>query len=195
MLVILMLPLWLAFVCAFFGIIVGLVMRKGRIIRENLHDEVLIGSLSRDELRLICSPVGRLRATLRDGGLGRRFVGCGSRLGLCKWHAARAMKGDKETISTGLIAPLRQELARLRRELHQRHAPRHGRPHAARPVGPPRGYGHDQRFHPHHPQGYAPDQPVHQSDPRYRQDPRGFPQPPNPYPPDPKRVRPPGGRR
>lgn len=164
MLVMLMLPLWFFFICAFFGIIVWLVMRKGRIIRANLHDEVLIGSLSRDELALICSPIGRLRATMRDGALGRRFVACGSRLGLCKWHSTRAMNSDKQTISTGLIAPLRQELARLRRELHLRHAkvyPRHpaGPPwdNAPAPQGYPRPpHGHQQPPHayPHAP--YAP---------------------------------------
>jgi len=115
MLVMLMLPLWILFNVAFLAIIVWLVVRKGRIIRDNLNDEVLIGNLSQEELDLICSPFGRLRATFRYGGtIGRRFVAQGARLGLCKWHAARAAKGKKETISAGFIVPLRQELARLR---------------------------------------------------------------------------------
>lgn len=118
MLVMLMLPLWLVFNFAFFGIIIWLVVRKGRIIRDHLKDEVLIGNLSPEELALICSPFGRLRATFRyGGGVGRRFVAHGARLGLCKWHAARAMKGKKETISMGFIVPLRQELAKLRYEM------------------------------------------------------------------------------
>jgi RsiW-degrading membrane proteinase PrsW (M82 family) len=140
----LMLPLWFAFVSVFFGIIVWLVIRKGRIIRENLHDEVLIGSLSKWELDLICSPVGRLRATMRHGALGRRFVECGARLGLCKWHSARAMKGQKKTISTGLIAPLRQEMWQLRSELHQRRPPEVARQHTPRGAA----YPHDPRHRP-----------------------------------------------
>jgi hypothetical protein len=121
MLVMLMLPLWLLFNLAFLGIIIWLVMRKGRIIRDNLKDEVLIGTMSQEELNLICSPFGRLRATFRyGGGVGRRFVRHGARLGLCKWHAARALKGKKETISMGFIVPLRQELAKLRYEMYQR---------------------------------------------------------------------------
>ena len=96
MLMMLMLPLWILFVLAFFGIIVWLVVRKGRIIRENLTDEVLIGALSQDELDLICSPIGRMRASFGYGGrVGRRFVASGARLGLCKWHAARAIKSKK----------------------------------------------------------------------------------------------------
>jgi RsiW-degrading membrane proteinase PrsW (M82 family) len=119
MLVVMMLPLWFLVVFAFFGLIVWLVLRKGRIIRENLHDEVLVGNLSPAELELICSPIGRLRATFRHGGrLGRSFVAHGARLGLCKWHAARAMRGKKKTISAGFIVPLRQELSRLRSEMH-----------------------------------------------------------------------------
>jgi uncharacterized membrane protein YgcG len=121
MLVMLMLPLWLLFNLAFLAIIIWLVVRKGRIIRDNLKDEVLIGTMSQEELNLICSPFGRLRATFRyGGGVGRRFVRHGARLGLCKWHAARALKGKKETISMGFIVPLRQELAKLRYEMHQR---------------------------------------------------------------------------
>jgi RsiW-degrading membrane proteinase PrsW (M82 family) len=121
MLVMLMLPLWLLFNVAFLGIIIWLVVRKGRIIRDNLKDEVLIGTLSQQELNLICSPFGRLKATFGSGGsAGRRFVAHGARLGLCKWHAARAMKSKKETISMGFIVPLRQELAQLRYEMLQR---------------------------------------------------------------------------
>src|SRR5258708_30686198 len=67
MLVMLMLPLWLLFNFAFLGIIIWLVMRKGRIIRDNLKDEVLIGTLTQQELNLICSPFGRLKATFAHG--------------------------------------------------------------------------------------------------------------------------------
>jgi len=145
MLVMLMLPLWLLFNLAFFAIICWLVIRKGRIIRENLRDEVLIGTLTQDELNLICSPIGRLRATFRHGGaVGRRFVAHGARLGLCKWHAARAMKGKKETISVGFIVPLRQELARLRWEmLHRMGALPTHHPAWQRPQPP--GWPHRQR--------------------------------------------------
>lgn len=110
-LVLLMLPLWLLFVLAFAGLLVALVVRKGRIIRENLRDEVLMGNLSPWELDLVCSATGRLRA---GSALGREFVAAAARLGLCKWHAARAMKGQKRTVSMDFIVPLRQELFRLR---------------------------------------------------------------------------------
>jgi hypothetical protein len=140
MLVMLMLPLWLLFNLAFLGIIIWLVMRKGRIIRDNLTDEVLIGTLSQEELALICSPFGRIRATFNyGGGVGRRFVAHGARLGLCKWHAARAIKGKKETVSMGFIVPLRQELAKLRYEMLHRMG-RVPTPHAVYP-GPPYGGG------------------------------------------------------
>ncbi len=148
MLVMLMLPLWLFFNLAFFAIICWLVIRKGRIIRDNLRDEVLIGTLSQEELNLICSPIGRLRATFRHGGaVGRRFVAHGARLGLCKWHAARAMKGKKETISVGFIVPLRQELARLRLEMWHRMGA--VPPHPAWQKAHPPGWPHRQGG-PHH---------------------------------------------
>jgi protease PrsW len=120
MLVVLMLPLWLLFLAAFLGLLVGLVVRKGRIIRNNLVDEVHAGWLSPGELDLISSPFGLLKATVSHGGpVARRFVAQGARLGLCKWHAARAMKNRTETVSVGMIAPLRQQLAALRGEMQR----------------------------------------------------------------------------
>lgn len=116
--------LWFLFVAAFFIMIIVLVFRKGRTIRENLKDEVLLGNLSQEELDLVCSPVGRLKATFSwRGAKGRAFIRAAARLGLSKWHTARAMKGQKRTISSDFIVPLRQELARLRGEMLAR-APR-----------------------------------------------------------------------
>jgi protease PrsW len=110
--------LWLCFVAAFFGIIVALVIRKGRVIRDNLRDEVELGMLTQDELELVCSPVGRLRCTFGwRGAAGRSFIRAGARLALSKWHTARAMRGQKRTISVEFIGPLRQEIAQLRQQL------------------------------------------------------------------------------
>src|SRR5262249_7629094 len=113
-----MIPLWLLFVGAFFIILVALVIRKGKTIRNHLRDEVLLGNLSQEEVDLICAPVGRLKCTFSwRGKTGREFIGAGARLALSKWHTARAMKGQKRTISADFIIPLRQELKRLRGEL------------------------------------------------------------------------------
>jgi protease PrsW len=119
MLFLLMLPLWLLFVATFMGILIWLVVRKGRIIRDNLKDEVLLGFLSAGELDLIVSPVARFKAGMSHGALGREFVGAATRLGLSKWHTARAMRGQKRTVSADWIAPLRQELAELRTRIWQ----------------------------------------------------------------------------
>jgi RsiW-degrading membrane proteinase PrsW (M82 family) len=106
---------------AFFVIICVLVYRKGKTIRRFLQDEVLIGNLSQEEVNLICSPVGRLQATFSWRGMaGRKFIRAGARLALSKWHTARAMKGQKRTISADFIVPLRQELHRLRQEMMAR---------------------------------------------------------------------------
>ncbi|HEX4448376.1 MAG TPA: PrsW family intramembrane metalloprotease [Polyangiaceae bacterium] len=114
-LMILMLPLWFAFVAGFLGLLIWLVVRKGRIIRAHLEDEVLIGNLTREELALIASPFAAFRATRQWGGeAGRRFVRAAARLGLSKWHATRAMAGRSRTVSTDWIVPLRHELFELR---------------------------------------------------------------------------------
>ncbi|HVY48311.1 MAG TPA: PrsW family intramembrane metalloprotease, partial [Minicystis sp.] len=101
------LALWLLFVAAFFVIILVLVARKGRVIRDHLKDEVLLGNLSQDEVELICSPVGRLRCTFSwRGATGRKFIAAGARLALSKWHTARAMRGSKKTVSADFIVPM-----------------------------------------------------------------------------------------
>ncbi|WP_245677851.1 PrsW family intramembrane metalloprotease [Chondromyces crocatus] len=116
--------LWLLFVSAFFVIIIALVVRKGRVIRDNLRDEVLLGHLSQEEIDLVCSPIGRLRCTFGwRGAAGRSFIRAGARLGLSKWHTARAMKGQKRTISADFIVPLRDEI-KLHRTAMMARAPR-----------------------------------------------------------------------
>jgi RsiW-degrading membrane proteinase PrsW (M82 family) len=154
----LMLPLWLLFVLAFFGIIIWLVVRKGRIIRAHLQDEILLGNLTREELELICSPVGRIRCTFgHGGGAGREFIGAAARLGLSKWHAGRAARGRKVTVSADFIVPLRQQLRGLREQMQRamgkpiRH-PEPWSPQAAPPMGPP-PYGYAP---PQAPPGYPP---------------------------------------
>ena len=117
-LVLLMLPLWFLFVIAFFGLVIWLVKRKGKIIRDHLRDEVLMGNITPWELELITSPVGRIKATFNYGGLaGRKFIDAAARLALSKWHTGRATQGRKMTVSADMILPLRQDLGRLRNEV------------------------------------------------------------------------------
>ncbi len=108
----------IVFALGFLIFVAALVVRKGRTIREFLRDEVLIGTLSQEELDLVCSAFGKLTARMRYGAPGSDFVKAAARLALSKWHTARAMKGSKHTISMGFIVPLRQELARLRTQMH-----------------------------------------------------------------------------
>ncbi len=118
-LVLLLLPLWFLFVVAFLGIVFSLALRRGRIIREYLQDEVIIGTLSREEYALVGSAFGQFRA--RSGPQGRlrgELIATAARLALSKWHATRAMKGQMRTISFDFIVPLRERITQLRAELN-----------------------------------------------------------------------------
>jgi RsiW-degrading membrane proteinase PrsW (M82 family) len=146
----LMLPLWILFVLAFIGILIWLVHRKGKIIRSHLQDEVLLGTITREELELVCSPFGRLRAGFVYGGsAGRRFVRTVARLGLSKWHTGRAMQGHNRTVSADWIVPLRQEIGELRMEVSRS---------LGRPVPQPQMWQAPPAQHPPPPQvpGYPP---------------------------------------
>lgn len=110
----LMLPLWLVFVLAFVIMVMVLVVRRGRIIRENLVDEVALGHLTQRELDLVCSAFGGLVAWFRKGSRGTEFVRAVARLGLSKWHTARAVRGQNRTFSMDFILPLRARIRELR---------------------------------------------------------------------------------
>ena len=169
-----LLPIWFLIVLAFIVMVMVLVARKGRIIRQHLKDEVLIGTLTQQELDMVGSPIGRWRARLNYGGsAGAEFVAAAARLGLCKWHTARAMKGQKRTVSMDFIAPLRQELARLRQEAYAK---------MGRPMPPMQGIaatlgmqGQRPPPAPPPPGGYAPAQAPPQGQPQ------GYGQPQSPY--------------
>jgi RsiW-degrading membrane proteinase PrsW (M82 family) len=109
-----MLVLWFVFVAAFLAIVFALVLRRGRIIREHLLDEVALGHLTHAELEIAASAFGRLRAYFRRGALGVEFVRAVARLALSKWHAARAWRSNRHTVSTDLVAPLRRRIRELR---------------------------------------------------------------------------------
>jgi RsiW-degrading membrane proteinase PrsW (M82 family) len=191
----LMLPLWLLFVAAFIGILIWLVARKGRIIRMHLQDEVLLGTLTGDELNLVCSPWGGLRATFGWGGAhGRKFVRTAARLGLSKWHTGRAMKGRKVTVSADWIVPLRQELSELRGAVARSMGRAVPMPQAWTPGGAPQppqaqypqAYGQPQGQQPY-PQAqgqHAPFPPTQAERPWPQAQPQAYsqPQPPPPYP-------------
>ncbi len=117
-LVVVMLPLWFLFVIGFIILVIFLVRRKGKIIRDHLRDEVLMGNMTPWELELVTSMFASMKATFNYGGAaGRKFVAAAARLALSKWHTGRATQGRKLTISADMILPLRQELHRLRAEV------------------------------------------------------------------------------
>ncbi len=114
---ILLFPLWLIFVIGFLIMIGFLVRRRGKIIRQNLLDEVALGTIDKGELELVCSPFGVLKAHMRHGKIGAEFVRATARLALSKWHTARAMDTQNSTISMEFIVPLRKHIVELRNRL------------------------------------------------------------------------------
>jgi RsiW-degrading membrane proteinase PrsW (M82 family) len=109
-----MLPLWLMFVVAFIVLVMVLVSRRGRIIRQHLVDEVALKTITAQELDLVCSAFGGLIAFFKRGRKGSEFVRAIARLGLSKWHTARAMRGQNRTFSMDFIVPLRARIRELR---------------------------------------------------------------------------------
>lgn len=111
------LPLWALFVVSFFGFVLVLVVRRSRIIRHFLEDEIHVGNLSRSDVQRVCHPLGLFRARLTQGAVGVEFLRTAARLALSKWHFTRASRAKQETLSADFIVPLRQQLARYRGQL------------------------------------------------------------------------------
>ena len=106
--------LWVLFVNTFVVMVLALVQRRGRIIREHLLDEVALGHLTQAELDVVVSAFGGVTAYFRKGASGVEFVRTVARLALSKWHTGRAMKTSTRTVSMSFIAPLRRRIRELR---------------------------------------------------------------------------------
>ncbi|MFO0696410.1 MAG: PrsW family intramembrane metalloprotease [Polyangiales bacterium] len=115
-----MLPVWLLFVTTFLAIVISLVRRRGRIIRQYLEDEVALRRLTPAEVDLVCSAFGLLRARMRYGTAGAEFVRTCARLALSKWHSVRAQNQSQYTVSMDFVVPLRQRIAELRTQIGAR---------------------------------------------------------------------------
>ncbi len=128
-LVLILLPLWFLAVVAFLVMVVVLVQRRGRIIRQYLEDEVVLGTLTREEFELVGSAFGIFRAgSGPHGAVRQQLVRAAARLALSKWHAGRALKGSLRTVSFGFIGPLRDQIRTLRAQIPGAPQPRPGIP-------------------------------------------------------------------
>ena len=112
-------PLFLAFV----GAIAYLVRREGRILRQTLAREVERGLISAHQLDIAVSVFRRTSWLLGALGDGRRFrarrqfLRAVAKLGLCRWHQARAIEADRTTDSLPLIGRLQAEVYYLQGEI------------------------------------------------------------------------------
>ncbi len=112
---------WALFLGAFGLLLVALVRRRGRIVRDFLRDEVLAGQVSREEAELAGSAFGAHRAeSVLGGPSGKLVVRGAARLAIRKWHEARARGGKRGPISGDGFAALREEIASHRRALRPR---------------------------------------------------------------------------
>ncbi len=108
---------WFVFVGVFLLIVITLVRRRGRIIRQFLQDEVVFGHLTQDDVELVGSAFGLLKARSRWGKKGGEYARAVARLSLSKWHTARAQKTKNQTVSMDFILPLRARIKELKHEL------------------------------------------------------------------------------
>jgi protease PrsW len=105
---------------AFLGVIIYLVHREGRILKQALAMEVKRGLITQNHLDIAISVFRRsgwVAAAIGNGGLfsaRRQFLRSVAKLGLCHWHVQRAAQAGTETASFPLINQFQAEVFSLR---------------------------------------------------------------------------------
>src|SRR5262249_41611098 len=106
--------------CAFLAVIIYLVHREGRILKQALAVEVKRGLITQRQLDIAISVfrrTGWVASAIGDGRLfdaRRQFLRSVAKLGLCHWHVQRAAEAGSETTSFPLIAQFQAEVFSLR---------------------------------------------------------------------------------
>lgn len=112
-------PLFIAFIC----LIVFLIRREGRILRQTLSAEVERGLISPETLEVVISVFRRSSWVFSAFGNRERFnsrrqyLRSVAKLGLCHWHNLRAVEAQGETGSFTVIPQLRAEVFKLKHEI------------------------------------------------------------------------------
>jgi protease PrsW len=112
--------------CAFLAVIVYLVHREGRILKQALAFEVKRGLITQSQLDIAISVfrrTGWVASAIGDSqlfGARRRFLRSVAKLGLCHWHVRRAAEAGAETASFPLISRFQAEVFSLRDKVENR---------------------------------------------------------------------------
>ncbi|MGH9751835.1 MAG: PrsW family intramembrane metalloprotease [Blastocatellia bacterium] len=109
--------------CAFLAVILHLVRREGRILKQALAVEVNRGLITQRQLDIAISVfrrTGWVASAIGDIPLfnaRRRFLRSVAKLGLCHWHVQRAAEAGAQTASFPLINQFQAEVFSLRDEV------------------------------------------------------------------------------
>jgi hypothetical protein len=112
-------PLFIGFLV----VIIFLVRREGRILRQTLSAEVERGLITPDHLEIAISIFRRSNWVFSALGnrtmlnARRQYLRAVAKLGLCHWHNSRAMAAQGKTGSFSIIPKLQAEVFKLRHEI------------------------------------------------------------------------------
>lgn len=112
-------PLFIAFIC----LIVVMIRREARILRETLSVEVEKGLISPETMEIVMSVFRRSSWVFAAFGnrqlfnARRQYLRAVAKLGLCHWHNSRAVEAKGDTGSFSLIPQLRAEVFKLNHEI------------------------------------------------------------------------------
>ncbi|MEW6732436.1 MAG: PrsW family glutamic-type intramembrane protease [Acidobacteriota bacterium] len=116
---------WVPLFLIFLGVMIYMLRREGRVIKEMLTVEVARGLITPAQLELIGSTMGRIKwlmSSLTSGNwkrlrAQRNFLRAVTKLAFCYWHVARAAAANNQTRSLTQIPKFQAEVMTLREQI------------------------------------------------------------------------------
>lgn len=116
---------WVPLFLIMFGVMIYMVRREAKLIKEMLVIEVARGLISSQQLELVGSSIARAKWLISSITSGnwkkfsaqRRFLRAVTKLAFCYWHVARASQANSQTQSLPQIPKFQAEVMQLKTEI------------------------------------------------------------------------------
>lgn len=119
------LVVWVPLFLIMFGVMIYMVHREAKLIKEMLVIEVARGLISSEQLEIVGSSIARIKwlassvmsRNWKKFSAQRRFLRSVTKLAFCYWHVARASQANSQTQSLPQIPKFQAEVMQLKAEI------------------------------------------------------------------------------
>jgi hypothetical protein len=116
---------WVPLFLIMFGVMIYMVFREAKIIKQMLAIEVARGLITQEQLELVGSSLSRVKwlassvfsGNMKKFAAQRKFLRAVTKLAFCYWHVARANAANSQTQSLPQIPKFQAEVMTLKAEI------------------------------------------------------------------------------